>query len=113
MVLINALLERNQLPSIISATLSKGSGAGEVDEGVDGVGVGEGDLGGVAYVEAFGALDDFAFHGWVEDADEGAFGVGAGDDALEMLTDLVGEGYGGYAFFAWRARPCGRLSRVR
>ena len=72
-----------------------GSGAGEVDEGVDGVGVGESNADGVAHVEAFGAVDDFAFDGWVEDADKGAFVVGAGDDAGEVVADLAGEGYSG------------------
>lgn len=74
------------------------SGPGEVDEGVDGVGVGEGDGGGVAYVEALGALDDFAFDGWFEDADVGAFVAGSGDDAGEVLADLGGEGYSGDPF---------------
>ena len=51
---------------------------------------GYGDL--VADVQAFGAGDDFAFDGWVEDADVGAFGGGAGDDSVEVLADLAGEG---------------------
>ncbi len=72
-------------------------GAGKVDECVDWVGVGEGYGRGVAYVEAFGAVDDFAFDGWVEDADERPLGVCASDDALELVADLAGESDSGHA----------------
>ncbi len=53
--------------------------SGEVDEGVDGVGVLEGYGDGVAHIQTCCSVDDHAFDRRVKDADEGALGVGAGE----------------------------------
>ena len=55
----------------------------------------ERDGGGVADVESVGSGYDLAFDRWVEDADKGALGIGAGDDSLILLADVAGEGHGG------------------
>ena len=72
--------------------------AGEVDEALLDVGVDELDVDAVADFQAGVAADEFAFDGWLKDADPGAFFGGAGDEAVVLVAELAGEEEGGGGF---------------